>query len=110
MLYGIVLVSLQPSTYLAERPGAQAPVGLALFIAYEIGMWFLYYRNDEGYTSATAAGFLLASPAVAAILLPQVVDRPLDIWVVLISVYLASSHFAYAIANWRKAHQSWLDL
>jgi hypothetical protein len=110
LVYGSALVSLHPSHYVADHPGARAPVGLALFVAYEIAVWFMYYRNDEGYLSAACTGFLLLAPAVAELLVPQVTDRRTDMWVVLVSIYLSGSHFSYAIANWRKVHQSWLDL
>ena len=104
------MLSLHPSTYLANNPGARAPIGLALLVAYELGMWFLYYRSDEGYQPALIMGFWLVVPAFAAILMPQLTDQPIDKWAVLISIYLSGSHFAYAIANWRKSQRSWLDL
>jgi len=104
-----LLFSLRPATYLAANAGPRAPFGLAVFIAYEVGMWFYAYRNDEGYAAAALAGLGLSAPAVASLFIPQVSDQPLQLDVLLLSLYLAISHFAYAIANWRMATKSWLD-
>jgi hypothetical protein len=84
-------------------------VGLALFLAYQVGMWFYAYRDDEGHIGAAVAGLGLAGPAIAALILPEMTDEPLPLSAVFLFGYLSLSHFAYAIANWNLRRASWLD-
>jgi hypothetical protein len=101
---------MHPSTYLDTHPGSAAPIGLAIFTAYQIGMWFYSYKNDAGYGAAALAGLALSEPAIASVFIPQVTDQRLDTGVLVVFCYLALSHFAYAIANWKQSTRSWLDL
>jgi hypothetical protein len=107
---GGTLLMMHPSTYLASRPGARPPVGLALFVAFQVGMWFYSYRNDEGCVEAACTGVILFAPVIASLLVGEVTDEPVRYGAVVVFGYLSLSHLAYAVANWMKSRKSWLDL
>jgi hypothetical protein len=105
----IALFSIHPSSYLKEHPTGRGPAGLATFIAFQIGIWFYAYRDNEGYSYAALAGAGLLVPVIASLLIPEVSDQRLSLTVVLVFAYLSLSHFAYAIANWNQSRRTWLD-
>jgi hypothetical protein len=106
----IALFILHPSTYLASTPGQRAPFGVAVFSAFEIAMWFYAWRHEEGYTAAAMSGFVLVTPVVALLLMPEVTDVPQPRLSMLFLGYLSLSHFAYAFSNWRELAKGPLDL
>jgi hypothetical protein len=106
----MALFTLHPSTYLASTPGRRAPVGLAVFSAYEIAMWFYAWRHEEGYTAAAMSGLVLVTPVVALLLMPELTDVPQLRLYMLFLGYLSHSHFAYAFSNWRELPKGPLDL
>jgi hypothetical protein len=106
----VSLFSLHPATYLTNNVGARAPVGRALFLAYEIGMWFYAWKELEGYSAAAISGAVLAAPAVALVLIPEVTDQSPNVFGIVFLSYLSLSHFLYAFSNWRKLMKAPLDL
>jgi len=106
----MLLFTLHPSSYLASTPGRRAPVGLAVFSAFEIAMWFYAWRHEEGYTAAAMSGLVLVTPVVALLLMPEVTDVPQPRLSMLVLGYLSLSHFAYAFSNWRELAKGPLDL
>lgn len=110
LILGVCLLfSLDPQPYFETPLGYKGLVGATLFVPFQIGMWFRYYRNDEGYVPAAATGVALSAPAIASLFIPQITGQHLAAQVVLLSLYLSLSNLAYALANWAKSRRTWLD-
>jgi len=104
------LFSMSPSMVGGDKPMSRAPVGLALFLCYELGMWFYAYRNDEGLVAAATVGLFLFSPVIAIMLVPEVAGGKVDFAAAIGFLYLSASHFAYALWGWSLRRKSLLDL
>lgn len=88
----------------------RALVGLALFLCYELGLWFYAYRNEEGQVAAAAVGLLLFARIVAIVLVPEVAGGKVNWVAATVFLYLSGSHFAYALWGWSLRRKSLLDL
>lgn len=78
---------------------ARPPIGIALLGVFELALWFVWYRHGEGRMLAAIVGVFLLEPAIAALLLPQVTDQPVNKMAVAIHLYLAASHFLWAAGS-----------
>ena len=83
------------------------PIGIVIFVVFQVAMWFYAYKNEEGIGAATITGFSLFILVVPQLLIPQVTDQPINMTIIIVFSYLGLSHLAYAIALWRMSKQSW---
>ena len=105
----VILLQLHPATYLENNSGARPPVGLVLLIVAEIGFWFYAFKDDEGYEQAALIGLALMGPAIALLLIPEVIGTRLNVPATGYFGYLSISHLMYAFANWRRHSRSIYD-
>lgn len=108
---GIALATYMLVTFGATPyVGLRAPVGPALYVAFQVCMWFIAYRHREGHGAAAASGVILMSPLVTSLIAPDMRGRDLDVGLTAFLAWLALSHFAYAVSGWRLRPRSPLDL
>lgn len=81
------------------REFPRPPIGSALLDVFELALWFVWYRHGEGRTLAAIIGVVLLEPAIPALLLPQVTGQQTDKWTVAVCLYLAASHFLWAVGS-----------
>lgn len=103
------LFSYHPATYYQHHLSSRGPTGIAIFVVFQVGLWFYAYRDDEGYYWAAATGLACTVPLIAVLFLPEVTDERLPVSLLLLFCYLSFSYFAYAIASWNRSRRSWLD-
>jgi peptidoglycan/LPS O-acetylase OafA/YrhL len=105
-----LLFFLDPHDVGPGKAVLQPPTGVAILAAMQLLSWFWAYRRGEGQgiAGAIAGGFLIQ--IIAAFILPQVNDEPVNFKLVGVAAYFALSHGVYALRGWRPRPRSALDL